>query len=301
MILEACVALHCNLASPVTTIRSTLFNKLSDIANIACQDGFDWFYLLSSNSDLYYLSEIKKKQKSFLYHNNYTLSPFYTAGFEISQVSPELLFSDGDPVHILCYLASSSSHPNIGSTVTRLTMHQAINIKIIDDPKFCVAASPKNSRHTNMGLTVSSLISQMAFLTLSDTSPDFYLRAVRVIAALLDGIKLKLGRDMLSINIKYRIEYLADQPVLLKEITRKAAKLADKYGQMLEFKDQLLQTQTKQLVSAVCSLIETAPPLFNNLVLPIHWLCNNLAIRMGQELLILMVIDRYINLKQKVE
>lgn len=287
LIVEAIVPLQITEDSPPAYIRATLQKMLPAIASIIENSRCRWFYTLTSLKGIEYLRQTKERQR----HNDSTsvLIPSLTYSQEQERFA-DLLPRDTS-LNLLLNLYALSGKVDQLALREALEQLGARDVTFFRDPSSMIVTSSNNGRHLTAALDISANISCIA-MDIILNKRDVYTQGVHRIYYLLKNYELMTGMDVLSANISYRMAYI-DNNQVHHEISNALKKLTDSYDvDSIAQEDHIARSTVWPAIDNVCQAAQrTNVPLLKNMILPIHWLCNNAAIRIGQELLILRFIS----------
>jgi hypothetical protein len=162
------------------------------------------------------------------------------------------------------------------------------NTVILENPRSSVLVSSENQRYTTSGIALSSAATELACEILELHTDDVYLTLSQAFSYALSTLRTDTFLSTLNSNIQYREKYLGEDHEVLNAARTAAIQLVEHYGTILHKPPASSIRIRTAALSAAAS--ESNFLHHRNLVFPTHWLCNNLGIRFGQEILILYAL-----------
>jgi hypothetical protein len=288
LILEGCIDLPCFDGDSHAFIRQFISDSALRIRQCMHHMRFQWFYVLSTRNGTKYLRRLKVAHSILIRQDGHRTAP------KVSELSErnDLLFDavpQGEDALELIIWVYSYDEFHVQDTFYNIFHNLKLSrVKLLDNPHSSFLVSPANERWTTSGIGLSSAASELACEIMAFHIDNIYLTLAQTLSFSLRTFQTTTFLSTLSANIKYREEYLGEDHEVVSYARAASVDLANHYGSILHKPPECsIQAHTATLNAAAR---KSTFAQHRNLVLPTHWLCNNLGIRFGQEILILRAL-----------
>jgi hypothetical protein len=285
LVLEGHIDLPCCDADSPAKIRRSLFAGIQQVRQYVHSTKYGWFYVLSSMNGTRYLRRQKTSQAILISQDKHNTAPKASETSERKR----FLFDAAPRCDDALELVYSDNEFTGKETSYALLHHLKISdAAILSNPHSSILVSSENQRCTASGIALSSAATELACEILDSHIDSVPVTLAQTLSFALSTLRTDTFLSTLTSNIEYREKFLGEDHEVVDAARTAVVQLVEHYGAVLHKPPASSIRDRAEALSAAAS--GSTFLQHRNLVLPIHWLCNNLGIRFGQEILILRAL-----------